>query len=87
MFHLTRGTLKVGKLQFKNGVVLMDTTTAPVNGTSGTGVRVAGKGSWLFSTAGAIFVNMGTKASPTWQTMSPVSPSASPSVSPSVSPS
>jgi hypothetical protein len=43
---------------------------APVNGTSGTGVGMLGPGSiYSNTTTGKIYVNVGTKASPTWETV------------------
>ncbi len=48
-------------------VILPAVAGAPSNGTSGTGVGVAGKGSLVVdATNGILYVNVGTKASPTW---------------------
>lgn len=55
-------------------------TGAPVNGTSGTGVGIAGKGSlYIDYAAGAWYVNTGTKASPTWTAAGSTAGAATPS--------
>jgi len=70
LFSLGRGTGKIGRLQLKNGTTLLDGTSAPVDGTSGSGVGQAGPGSIYVNTATSIvYVNTGTKASPTWTPM------------------
>lgn len=51
------------------GTVILPLTGAgsPVNGTSGTGVGVAGKGSvYLDQTNGVLWINQGSATSPTW---------------------
>lgn len=49
-----------------NDTGVFNTSSAPVDGTSGTLVGVAGPGSILMRTNGAVYVNTNTKASPTW---------------------
>ncbi len=85
--RLSRGLVAVGGVILRNGVVLFDSTTPPLNGITGAGV--AGPGSVCFVTTGDQYTNVGTKASPTWviavNTVSAASPSTSPSKSPSAS--
>ncbi len=49
-----------------NNTGIFNTSSAPTDGTSGTLVGVAGPGSILMRTNGAVYVNTNTKASPTW---------------------
>ena len=49
-----------------NNTGVFNTSSAPTDGTSGTLVGVAGPGSILMRTNGSVYVNTGTKASPTW---------------------
>jgi hypothetical protein len=49
-----------------NNTGVFNTSSAPTDGTSGTLVGVAGPGSILMRTNGAVYVNTNTKASPTW---------------------
>lgn len=49
-----------------NNTGVFNIAGAPVDGTSGTLVGVAGPGSILMRTNGAVYVNTNTKASPTW---------------------
>lgn len=50
-----------------NSVLIVTFAGAPVNGTSGTGAGLTGKGSLLVdSTNGFLYINTNTKASPTW---------------------
>lgn len=47
---------------------------APTNGTSGTGNKFAGIGSqYTNTTTGAVYINTGTKASPTWSLLASAS--------------
>lgn len=55
-----------GGLALKNNIRVLTGTTAPTNGTSGTGVGKAGPGSLYLRTNGTTYVNVGTKASPNW---------------------
>ena len=55
--------------RFKNSVcafIVPTTAAAPTNGTSGTGAGKAGPSSVAADALGNIYVNTGTKASPTW---------------------
>lgn len=55
------------KRRLSDEVYFLTGNTAPVNGTSGTGKDVAGPGSTYTNTAtGIVYVNIGTKASPSW---------------------
>jgi hypothetical protein len=68
-YNSTPGFLQNGAgLHFGNDVVILAAMTGvPVDGTSGTGVGVAGKGSQICNYAtGEWYVNYGTKASPSW---------------------
>jgi hypothetical protein len=49
-----------------NNTGIFNISGAPTNGTSGTLVGVAGPGSVLLRSNGAIYINTNTKASPTW---------------------
>jgi hypothetical protein len=49
-----------------NNTGVFNTASEPVDGTSGTLAGVAGPGSILMRTNGAVYVNTNTKASPTW---------------------
>lgn len=49
-----------------NDVFVSGGSSAPTNGTSGTGATVAGPGSLYIRTNGSIYQNTNTKASPTW---------------------
>lgn len=49
-----------------NNTGVFNIAGAPVDGTSGTLVGVAGPGSILMRTNGSVYVNTNTKASPTW---------------------
>jgi hypothetical protein len=60
-------------IRFANNIVQLTGTTAPVDGTSGTGVGVAGPGSLYLRTNGTSYTNVGTKASPVWQATGGVS--------------
>jgi len=65
---LTKGAVgsKSG-VMFGDGVWLFTNSTAPTNGTSGTGADWAGPGSMCVAVdTGEIYTNQGTKASPTW---------------------
>jgi hypothetical protein len=54
--------------------ILPAITTTPTNGTSGTGVGYAGKGSIVCNTAiGEWYVNYNTAASPSWSPMALIS--------------
>lgn len=53
-------------IRFGNNTGIFNGTAAPVNGTSGTLVNVAGPGSIYQRTNGSVYVNTNTKASPTW---------------------
>lgn len=53
-------------VRFGNNVGIFNGSAAPVDGTSGTLVGVAGPGSIYMRTNGAVYVNTNTKASPTW---------------------
>lgn len=56
-----------------NGVFTLPFAGVPVNGTSGTGAKLMGPGSLIYDTTNAQFyVNRGTKASPIWHLMNPV---------------
>lgn len=55
-----------GGVHVGNNVWIFSGTGAPVDGTSGTGVGFAGPGSLYLRTAGTMFQNTGTMASPTW---------------------
>jgi hypothetical protein len=56
------------------GVVLVTNAGAPTDGTSGTGVNVAGPGSLLIDTTNCnLYQNTNTKASPTWTQFSDLS--------------
>lgn len=57
-----------GWLSFGNDVVILAAMSGtPVDGTSGTGVGIAGPGSLVCDYATALwYVNGGTKASPVW---------------------
>lgn len=51
-----------------NDVMALQGTGAPTDGTSGTGAGQAGKGSRYTDTTNAnLYLNAGTKASPTWK--------------------
>ena len=50
-----------------NNVWVFSVTSAPSDGTSGTGAGIAGPGSLCLNTAnGEMYTNTNTKASPTW---------------------
>jgi hypothetical protein len=60
-------TLDVHSLRLANGAVVMDNAGVPSNGTSGTGAGLAAKGSLCTDVTNAkLYINTGTKASPTW---------------------
>lgn len=51
----------------QNDIFLTTGAGAPTNGTSGTGAGLTGKGSLhTDATNGKLYINTGTKASPTW---------------------
>lgn len=51
-----------------NDLIWICHTTTPVDGTSGTGAGLAGKGSLCTAIdTGKLYVNGGTKSSPTWK--------------------
>lgn len=51
----------------ENGIINIAGAGAPTSGTSGTGVRICGKGSLYFDvTNGLVYQNTGTTTSPTW---------------------
>lgn len=50
----------------ENGVMTLSGSGAPTDGTSGTGVSIAGPGSLYIRTNGQIYINTNTLASPTW---------------------
>lgn len=53
--------------RLSNDIWIIGGLGAPADGTSGTGAGVTGKGSvYASSTGGSLYVNTGTKASPTW---------------------
>jgi hypothetical protein len=61
--------LKIAKadVRMTNEVCILNGAGAPTDGTSGTGVAFAGPGSlYIDRTAGKIYINTNTKASPTW---------------------
>lgn len=66
LFSLGRGIAKVGGIQLTNQCAVLDTATAPTDGTSGTYAGVANAGTLLLQSNGTMYVNTGTKASPTW---------------------
>jgi hypothetical protein len=52
----------------KNGVLVLRSTSAPTNGTSGSGATIAAPGSLLIDTGSQnLYINTGTKASPVWK--------------------
>jgi len=53
-------------IRFNNDHGVFTTSSAPVDGTSGTLAGVAGPGAILQRTNGSVYVNTNTKASPTW---------------------
>lgn len=53
-------------VRFGNNVGLFNISGAPTNGTSGSFFGVAGPGSILQRSNGAVYINTNTKASPTW---------------------
>lgn len=56
-----------GGVFFGEPTALFTNAGAPSNGTSGTGAGWAGKGSLCAdATNGVLYINTGTKASPTW---------------------
>jgi hypothetical protein len=56
-----------GDLRLSNEIVVLSGAGAPTDGTSGTGVGNAGPGSlYIDRTAGKLYINTNTKASPTW---------------------
>lgn len=66
-FRTINGTLMRG------GVASWAISGAPVNGASGTGANKAGPGSSVFDyVSGVRWVNVGTKASPVWSPMMPI---------------
>jgi hypothetical protein len=65
--EITKGFAKAEGLLLGDGVYLFTGAGTPSNGTSGTGAGWAGIGSMYVNvTAGTLFQNTGTKASPTW---------------------
>lgn len=60
-----------------NNTGVFNIAGAPVNGTSGTLVGVAGPGSLLMRTNGSCYINTNTKASPTWSLLGSVLSGAS----------
>jgi len=55
------------KLRLNSDVRWLRSSTTPTNGTSGTGAGDAGKGSLCTALdTGKLYVNNGTKASPSW---------------------
>lgn len=58
-------------IRFGNNTGIFNLSGAPVNGTSGSFVGVAGPGSILLSTNGSHYINTNTKASPTWTSVGP----------------
>jgi hypothetical protein len=51
----------------RNDVFILTETGVPTNGTSGDGAGFAGKGSLCIdSTNGKLYINTGTRLSPTW---------------------
>ncbi len=55
------------KSLINNNIGILANAGVPVDGTSGTFVGMAGKGSLLIDyTNGTLYQNTGTKASPTW---------------------
>lgn len=89
VIRYTRGTLLVGAVLLKNGVLIFDSAVRPVDGVNGTMAGKAGPGSLCIRTTGKLYTNVGTKASPIWAGVAigaaSVSPSASKSPSASVS--
>lgn len=63
-----RGEWRTDRLALPNDVKLaLQGAGAPTDGASGTGAKVAGPGSFYINiSAGAVYVNTNTKASPTW---------------------
>jgi hypothetical protein len=61
------GLWRVGGLLMRNGVIQITGLGAPTNGTSGTAAGQAGPGSVYVDATNAVeYLNIGTKASPTW---------------------
>lgn len=71
--RLTTGRALVGDLLLSRGgraVLLSSNAGAPTSGTSGTGVNVAGPGSFIVDTTNTrLYINTNTQASPTWSMM------------------
>jgi hypothetical protein len=69
-----RGSFKATRFSLPSGIQFAYTGSgAPTNGSSGTGVNVAGPGSFYIRTSnGAVYVNTNTKASPTWSQLGSV---------------
>lgn len=51
------------------GVVIIRHNAVPTNGADGTGAGVAGPGSLVISTLGNVYINTGSKESPTWSSL------------------
>lgn len=68
----SRGVFQVGVLLMNNDIYQISGNGAPTNGTSGTYATRAGKGSiYIDYTNGVVYLNTGTKASPTWTVFTP----------------
>jgi hypothetical protein len=64
-------TLKAGKLRMQNNATIIDGTTSPKSGTSGTGVDNAYPGSlYINVTNDVVYINEGTLVSPYWTPVS-----------------
>lgn len=66
------GGWKTGRVLLPGGVVISAGTSAPTSGTTGTAAGKSGPGSFYFNaTTGLLYINVNTKASPTWQLFHP----------------
>ncbi|MFZ5650143.1 MAG: hypothetical protein ACOY4I_04725 [Bacillota bacterium] len=66
--QIIEGTNPEVVCDYGNDVVLIIHNAVPTDGASGTGAGVAGPGSLCINrTAGNIYINANTKASPTWK--------------------
>ena len=63
----TKAGISGDEVMLKFGTLIFTNAGVPTDGTSGTKAGKAGKGSLCIDTsAGALYQNTGTKASPTW---------------------
>ena len=52
-------------------VVIIRHNAVPTNGVDGTGAGIAGPGSLVITTLGGLYINTGSKESPTWVSLMP----------------